>query len=250
MTTFIVQGAGVMTFLEGVNRLLRIATVLSGDDDDLADFTSTQHRAALNLAKVAIQSTLGELVANRLIPYEEADGNITYVADQRTYDLPSDFMRFKGDPFLLELDSNDESANKFVAIYPGGEEKLRWAVLDYRSQKGNPIWFYPVMGSSKKIGLYPVPDSSHDGIKTRFPYERGVTVVSESDNLPFTDDLQAQAFIDMAQRRFELMYSRRDTDPDLLASLQNDPIYINARSSLLELMRYTQPDEWYGFRYG
>lgn len=248
--TFITQGAGVMTFLEGVNRLLRIATVISGDDDDLSGFSSTQHRAALNLAKISIQSTLNELVANRLIPYEETDGNIVYVADQRVYDLPSDFMRFKHGAFLLELDSNDESANKFVGEYPGGEERLSRDILDYRSQVGNPIWFYIARATSKKIGLYPVPDSAHDGTKVRFPYERGVTVVSEGDNLPFTDDLQAQAFIDMAQRRFELMYSRRDTDPDLLASLQEDPIYTSARSSLLELMRYTAPQNQYGYRYG
>lgn len=238
-----------MTFLEGVNRLLRIATVLSGDDDDLPSFDSTQHRAALQQAKIAIQSTLNELVSDNILPYEETDGTLTYVGNQRVYDLPPDFVRFKGSPFLLELDSNGESANRFVPEYRGGEERLRWEILDYRSQTGNPVWFYTVRGTTKQIGLYPVPDANHDGTQVRFPYEKNVSVTQESDPLPFTDDPQTWAFIDMAQRRFELMYSRRDTDPDLLANLQGDMVYVSARSTLMSLMRFTNPSDWYGNRY-
>lgn len=238
-----------MTFLEGVNRLLRISTVISGDDDDLDSFSESQHTASLEIAKIAIQATLSELVSMRLIPYEEVDGTITYVQDQRKYDLPADFIRFKGRAFMLELDSNDESANRTVQFYRGGEEALRQEILNYRNAAGTPHWFYTVNGTTKQVGFYPVPDSEAAGTKVRFAYEKSVTVTSAGDDLPFVDDQQAWAFIDMAQRRFEMMYSRGSTDPDLLSNLQGDPIYNSARATLIELLRFTTPAHRYGYEY-
>ena len=79
------------TFLDMVNRVLRNNTILAGDDDDLTSFAETQHRATMLLAQQAIQSTLTELSADKLLPVEYTDGTITYVADQRLYNLPPDF---------------------------------------------------------------------------------------------------------------------------------------------------------------
>jgi len=111
------------TFLDGVNRVLRENTILAGDDADLTSFSDTQHKATMELAKISIQSTLTALVAEKMIPYEITDGNITYVTGQRTYSLPDDFIRFADeDPFLLEL-SGSVSANIYVPKYPGGEER-------------------------------------------------------------------------------------------------------------------------------
>lgn len=237
-----------MTFLEAVNLILRINTFIAGDDDDLTSFSDTQHRATLNLAKIAVKSTLNELIADRLIPYEETDGNMTLVGDQRLYDLPSDFVRFVGSaPFFLKLEGaiGSDSANQFVYEYPGGEDQLRWHVLDYRSQSGTPQWFYIVNGTSKRIGLYPVPDSDDNGKVYRFPYQKDVTVTTEADSLPFHTDQEAQAFVDMAARYMKFLIEKLPA-----AQLYQDPVFRTSKSALMALMKPIKSKESYGYRYG
>ena len=43
------------TFLDGVNRILRMNTLIRGDDDDVSSFDDTQHSASINLARFSIQ---------------------------------------------------------------------------------------------------------------------------------------------------------------------------------------------------
>lgn len=237
-----------MTFLEAVNLILRINTFISGDDDDLTSFSDTQHRASLNLAKISIKSSINELVADRLIPYEETDGNITLSSGTRLYSLPSDFVRFVGPaPFFLKLQGaiGSDSDNQFVYEYPGGEDQLRWHVLDYRSQSGTPQWFYISNGTSKQIGLYPVPDSDDDGNVYRFPYQKDVTVTNEGDSLPFHTEQEAQAFVDMAARYMKYLIEKLP-----VSQLYEDPVFRTSKSALMALMKPIKSKESYGYRYG
>lgn len=235
-----------MTFLEAVNLILRINTFIAGDDDDISSFSDTQHRASLNLAKISVKSSLNELIADRLIPYEETDGNLTLVSGQRIYSLPSDFVRFVGSaPFFLKLEGaiGSDSDNQFVYEYPGGEDNLRWHVLDYRSQSGTPQWFYIANGTSKQIGLYPVPDSG--GNVYRFPYQKDVTVTNESDSLPFHTEQEAQAFVDMAARYMKYLIEKLPA-----SQLAQDPVFRTSKSALMALMKPIKSKESYGYRYG
>ena len=233
------------TFLDVVNRVLRINTIIGADDDDLADFNDTQHIATLQLAKIAIQSTLTELTSDRIIPYEEADGTITLVTGQRAYTLPSDFIRFKGDkPFLLKLDGSSNSANITVSEYPGGEEKLRRQILDYRSQTGEPRWFYQIMSSTKQIGVYQVPDTASNGIVYRFPYEKSVYVTLATDTMPFTTDQESDAFSDMASRRLQFLFTKQPIE-----GLESDTVYKAGKNNLMNLLRRTNPSGRYGYSY-
>lgn len=233
------------TYLDAVNRLLRINTVLSGDDDDITTFADIQHRSTLNLAQIAIQSTLTELVSDRLIPYEEADGNITYVTDQRAYALPADFVRMVGDdPFLLVLDSG-VSANTTVNLYPGGEEALRREILDYRTQSGSPFYFYFLDGTTKQIGLFHVPDASVNGTVVRFPYQKDVGLTAEADALPFHSTSEENAFIDMCARYFQFLFTAQPTE-----NLEMDTVYRRAKTSLIHLMKPMKPNNKYGYKYG
>lgn len=232
------------TFLDAVNRVLRINTIISGDDDDITTFTDIQHRATLNLAQIAIQSTLIELISDRLIPYEETDGIITYVTDQRVYALPADFVRMKGDnPFLLKLDGG-VSANTTVNLYKGGEEQLRRDILDYRTQSGNPMYFYFIDGTTKQIGFFHVPDSTMSGIELRFPYQKDVAITSEADALPFHTVSEENMFIDMCARHFQFLFTSQPTE-----GLEGDAVYKRAKSSLMQLITPVNPNKKYGYRY-
>ena len=233
------------TFLQVVNRVLRINTVIGADDDDLTTFDDTQHVATLQIAKIAIQSTLTELTSDRIIPYEEADGTITTLTGQRLYALPADFIRFKGEkPFLLKLDSNSESDNITVNEYPGGEEKLRRQVLDYRTQPGESRWFYQIMSSTKQIGLYQIPDSSINNVVYRFPYEKSVYVSVAADTMPFTTQQESDAFSDMAARRFQFMFTSQPIE-----GLERDSVYATGKANLMNLLRRTNPTGAYGYSY-
>lgn len=233
------------TFIDTVNRVFRINSVIGGDDDDITTFSDAQHVATLQLAKIAIQSTLTELVTDRLIPYEEADGTITLVTDQRVYALPSDFIRFKGErPFLLKLDGSNNSDNITVIKYPGGEEQLRRSILDYREQSGEPHWWYEIESTTKQIGLYQVPDSSVNGVSYRFPYEKSVYVTLSVDTMPFHNEQEADAFADMAARRFQFLFTKQPIE-----GLERDSVYAAGKTNLINLMRQTNPTRKYGYSY-
>lgn len=233
------------TFIDGVNRVLRNVTMLGGDDDDITSFSNTQHPGQILNARLSIQSTLSYVVSKQLLAYEEVDGTITYVTDQRVYSLPSDFVRFTDDnPFLLEVDGSGVSENTTVNLYPGGEEALRRQVLDYKTQSGSPIWFYFVGGTTKKIGLYQVPDSSVNGQEVSFSYQNDVYVENESDNLPFHTTQEAHAFLQMASRWFQFLHTGQPIE-----GLENDVIFKAAERTLNDLINGVNPNNEYGFSY-
>ena len=230
-------------FLGGVNRVLRINGVIQGDDDALASFSDTQHKETMNLAKIAIQSTLTYLVSAKLIPYEEAEGEIVTVASTRTYTLPSDFIRFVGkNPFLLELSgSGGTSQNRVINMYPGGEDRLKREVLDYKDQSGTPNWFYFIDTTTKQIGLYQVPDAA---TYYGFQYEKEVFVTAEANTLPFHNTQEDYAFLDMAARYYHYLFTNEP-----ITSIFDDPIFKVANTSLIQLMKGSYPAMKYGRSY-
>jgi hypothetical protein len=233
------------TFLDSVNRVLRNNTVISDDDDDITAFTDVQHRASLLLAKQAIQSTITELTADSLIPVEETDGTVMYIADQRVYSLPADFVKFTGEnPFLLEIDGSGVSENQWVSLYPGGEERLKREILDYKSQSGTPRYFYQANGSTKQIGFYQVPGADDDGQVLSFRYEKSIYPINEADSMPFHTDQEDHAFADMASRYFQFLFTKQPID-----GLESDIVYSRAKSSLVNLMNQHYQSTDYGYNY-
>jgi len=231
------------SFVDSVSRILRVNGVIQGDDDSITSFADTQHKETLNLAKIAIQSTLTYLVAEKIIPYEEAEGEIVTVSGTRVYSLPTDFIRFAGkNPFLLELSgTGGTSNNRTVSMYPGGENKLKREVLDYKDQSGTPNWFYFVDATTKKIGMYQVPDSA---VYYGFQYEKDVFVTSESDTLPFHNTQEDFAFLDMASQYFFYLYGKQP-----IQNIFDDPIFKMANTSLIHLMKGSYPAMKYGRSY-
>ena len=73
-----------MNFLAAVNRVLRTNNIVRGDDDDITTFTDVAHNATLNMAIIAIQDELVEMVSDRLVDYEFASSTIATVAGTAT----------------------------------------------------------------------------------------------------------------------------------------------------------------------
>ena len=233
-----------MTFLESVNRLLRVTTLLQWDDDNITSFTQTQHAGTISLARQAIQFVTNELVADKFLWPEDKTAELTFSTDTRTYSLASDFVRFDGKrPWLFELTgaSGTDATSQFISEYTGGRDRLQKDVPAYTSQTGTPQWWY--FTDDQEIGIYPVP--SKNGTLYRYDYQKDVMPENESDSLPVQSDQMGYAFTDMAARVFTFLFTSQVIPQDL----GSDLVYKTAKASLFALQRKQDPISRYGHRY-
>lgn len=229
------------TFLDGVNRVLRLNYIIRGDDDAITTFSDTQHSSDIQLAQIAIQDEIGELVSERLISYEKDSATITLLTSTRTYVLDSGFIRFYGsNPSFY-----DSTDNVRIYEYNGGEDALRDFDYQYQTTTGGPMWWYWVDTTSKTVGFYNVPSSAYNNRSLSYDFETSVMVTNSSDTLPFISTEEYHAFSQMSARRMKFL---REETP--VGDLPKDPTYSNAKSRLYALMRPTNPSSFYGKRYG
>lgn len=225
------------TFLDGLNRLLRINSVIKGNDDKVVAFTDTDHASDIELGQIAIQDELNDLISDHFIGYEDAQTSFTSVASTTTYALATDFIRFIGkNPFLY-----DSTNNVQIFEYPGGKDALRHDVPNYATQTGDPYWWYFEPDTTKKISVYPTPDSSNAGKVYTYDYEKDVSISAATETIPFANTITYQSFISMAARRFFFMLAQKP-----LGELNKDSTYSNAKSRLVNLMRHKNPRNRYG----
>lgn len=236
-----------MDFLAAVNRVLRTEGIIRGDDDAVAAFTDTQHAATIELAQIAIQDEMNDLIAQEVIPYEMDVATITTIAATRVYTLEPDFVRMRVSEFVREDGSgNAQSATLFPFL--GGEQHIARTVPMYREQAGTPSWYYFTGGATKSIGLYPVPDAV---AVYRYYYEKSVSVMLATDPLPFVAEAEAQAFVRAAARRFRYLFVPNSTRDQLFPNgVGADPVVESARATLMALLSSRAAVEHYGRHYG
>lgn len=230
-----------MTFLEAVNRVMRLAGIIRGDTDPIQTFNDTAHNATLNLAIVAIQDELGDLVADKMIPYELASSTINLVAGTRTYPLASDFIRFYGNAFFYRSASNFE-----LYEYPGGRVALQSEIPNYKTTSGSPINWYWEPASTKQVGFYQVPNGSDT---LTYDYEKSVMVSASSDTIPLHNIEEANQFCILSSRRFKVLFEDADKLSDVVAVLDNDQTYRRAKRSLFHLIKGENPPNKYSVTY-
>jgi len=220
-----------------VNRLLRTNQIITGDDDSITTFSDTQHAADIELAQIAIQDELGDLVANKFIDYEKATATISLVTSTRTYTLASDFVRFYGsNPSFY-----DSTDNVRHYEYVGGEDALRDTDYQYKTTEGGPWAWYWDSTTSKSVAFYSVPQSTYNGRSLSYDYEKSVAVTVAADTIPLHNDEAAQAFISCAARRFKVM------DESLIVpTLEEDAVYISAKARLISFLGNTDGSGRYG----
>lgn len=227
-----------MNFLGAVNRVLVNNLIIKGDDDLITSFSDNQHEGTIRLAQNAIQSELNNFTSFFGIDYERTTSNITTVDGTRTYALPSNFIRFFGDnPYLyLQSDNTDR-----LYEWPGGEAALRQQHFKYLVDKGRENWWYWHSTTVKTIALFQIPD----GVRVYdFEYEADVSVSTTTDTLPFAQEIEAEAFADMASRRFKYLSEELD-----ISNLTQDADYTFQQSTLMNLMAFKNPRKRYGKRY-
>jgi hypothetical protein len=237
--TIIVQGSG-LTFLDAVNRILRIQGFIRGDTDVLTSFSDTNHNATSNICQIAIQSEIQDLMSNSLLSYERATGTITLLTSTRTYSLANDFVRFYGDPPFIY----DATQNYQIWEYRGGEDQLRKEILTYKTDLGAPNWYYDPNLTVWSVGFYPVPDASVNNRVLSYEYEKTITPGIATDLMPFQTPDETYAFCDAAARRFKYLYEGKNDIP-----VSQDPVWKESMSRLMAMMRGKNPSKRYGRDY-
>jgi hypothetical protein len=232
-----------MTFVDSVNRILRITGVIRGDTDAISTFSDLQHGATLNLCIIAIQDTLTDLMAFYDFPTERTSSSITFVTGTRAYSLPSDFVQFwKSNQFLY-----DATGSNYIYEYPGGEKALAASIFTYKSDTGSPNWWYYIEGSTKQLGMYQIPDSTFNGRTVTFDYEKDIVPILATDTMPFIRDIETNSFCQLAAIRFQAMFNANPKEPS--APIESHPQYINSRSTLLSLINPSKANKYYGAVY-
>lgn len=233
-----------MTFLQLVNRILRMNGQIRGDTDEIVAFTDTQHNAALNLAIVAGQDELADLLADRLIPYERTSNSVSLVTSTRAYALQTNFVRFYGVPHFYRA-----AENRQIYEYPGGLEQLQVDVFNFATQYGDPNWWYFEPTTTKQVGFFPVPTSAENGEAWTYEYEKEITLTLIADVIPLHNDSEGNAFAQMAGRRFKFLFEDAGNKMDIQAVLDNDLTYKRAKARLVSLIRGTNPSKMYAHGY-
>lgn len=229
-----------MDFIGGVNRLLRINSVIKGDDDNITTFSDTQHAADIELAIIAIQDELLDLVSDRLLSYEKSSATISLVAGTRAYALDPTFIRFYGaNPSFYDATNNTR-----IYEFKGGEDRLRDTDYNYKTTNGTPVFWYWEDATTKQVAFYQIPDSNFDGRSLSYDFEKSVLVTNSTDTLPFVTNEEAYSFISCAARRFRFMLTDQAT-----GELTQDPTYSNAKARLAQFLRATNPPTRYGRTY-
>ena len=229
-----------MTFIDAVNRILRVNGLIRGDTDTLTAFTDQSHNSSSSIAQIAVQNEISELTGRNLLPAQFTSDSITLLTGTRTYSFPADYIKIAGEPpFFLDTTQNVE-----IYEYPGGWNQLRTDIYDYRTQSGNPIYFYFEPSSAAKVSFFQVPDSSVNGRSLTYDYWASENVSASTDNIPLSTTDQQYAFCDMAGRRFKFLFEGKVDVP-----VDSDPVYREARSRLLALLGRKQTQTRYGKTY-
>jgi hypothetical protein len=237
------------TFVDAVNRVLRLEGIIRGDDTQITDFTSTQHSASIEFAKIAIQDELSWLSVQDGVelPYERTTGTVTLTADTRTYAMPTDFLRFQDeDVKMYPLDSSSNVQSDW--IYELNESEVRRRMPDYESQAGTPQLFYFIGATTTQVGFYPVPSSS--GKVYKFWYEKSTDVTTSTDTIPLIRTNEYNLFTEAAARKFKFIrLGPQERDVLYPSGVERDPILDAKRANLIRVLRNTKPSRRYGRAY-
>jgi len=241
-----------MKYVEGVNRILRKQGIIQGDDDAITSFSSTQHVGAIELAKIAIQDEVDELATNNLLTFAltTSDSSFVTIVGTSVYALATNFLRFTEDkPCLYELDiSTGNETGVIIPEQQGGVEQLRKQIPQHRNTDvtGSAIsWYHYPKSGHNFIRIYPRADAVR---QYRYWYVTTNTTPTDEDHLlPFTMERQARMFINVAARRFDIMF--KSGPKEVSDVIQSDPVLLGQRASLIDALRYKTANKRRGRRF-
>lgn len=161
--------------------MLRNAGFITGESGALTSLTDTARQVEIDIAKKVINTCISEVysLANTPIPVEMAVSNITLVAGQREYDLPSNLVQIRY-PIIFEEDRHA------VLEYRGGFDEMRKEQLNPSDYTGQPqhACINPTNG---KLRFDYTPTSEEAGDLYKLYYDKEMLLDAAEDEISFSD---------------------------------------------------------------
>ena len=238
-----------ITFLQGVNSVLKRVGVVQGSTGDLTSLSATT--SSSNTARARDISTVIDLWNEAiqhvydLAPFngEIASATFSGVANQREYSLPSDFERMAGDSYQVRI-VKAATAQLTLTEYRGGYQQMYADQLSATNFGGAPSqWVInPVSGSLRF-------DTENSATQTatstwNFLYEKRVstftsTSTATSDVFPFSNST-VQALIPVVAQFY---------NAEMKETFDRRQFQISVARAV-RFLTQSQPSQRYGMRYG
>lgn len=241
-----------IVFLQGVNAVLKRVGEIAGDSEELATSTVTSTSTGLVATDAFVDSrrqhkidiiiqlwneAAHEVFRMGAFAQETASATMTLVADQREYDLPSDFEKLAGSQYRTRA-MRGVTNGIIVYEYPGGYEQMlvdQPTASDYR---GDPS-FYAISPVQSKIRLSATPDTAQAGQTYNYLYHKRVSLTSTmaTSTLPFSDSV-ADSLVPVVVEGYNRVMKKEF----------NADFFEGAINRALEFLSYNRRRDFYGPR--
>ena len=243
-----------ITLLQMTNAVLKRVGEIAGDSEELATstvtstatgltateaFTDSRRQHKIDIVLQLANESIHEIYSMGLLAKEAASATITLVADQREYDLPTDFERISGDTYNNRA-IRGATTGLIIREYKGGYQQLlvdRALATDF---VGDPsYWALSPVDSKISFDNYPTSDQAGDTY--HFLYDKRITLSSTmaTTAMPFSDTV-ADSLVPVISESYNRVM-KKEFDQGFLSTALN-------RS--LAYLRRTQPKDRYGVNRG
>lgn len=177
---------GTTTLLQAVNKGLRRGRLIQGADGELTSLVNSQYQNDVTLMVnawndvVRYMYNLGD--DRNPLPEEASEGSVTFVAGQREYATPTDFVGIANDVMVQQTDGY------YITRLEGGYRALFETQLQPSTYEGRPtMWVINPVTSAFYFDYIPTADDAGDVYV--FLYNKTLEFDSAADTFPFTDEV-------------------------------------------------------------
>lgn len=202
------------TLLNGVNEVLKRASVLDSDAGELTSLSNDAHQTFIDIAVQVLNEIVDELysVSQAPKPNQLKEDTITLAADDQDYALASDLVRIRPEYHLI-----DETNNHFITIL--GEDGYRQIILGDLEQDDTGLpHFAAIRPTDGELFMSRSPTADEAGRVYKYRYERELELTDAADEFPFSDSV-FRAVVPAAVELFKLNQHREFSQPLLRSSL-------------------------------
>lgn len=170
------------TLLNAVNDTLKRMGSIKGNSGELVSLADSQRQVLIDLAVSCINETVLDIymASDRPMPNEVGTTNITLVAGDRDYTLPTDMVAIRW-PLI------NESNGYAISEYPSGWEGLVNDQLQPSNFIGRPTYGV-IRPTDGLLYLDMVPTSADNGLQYKLYYDKSQIKSLAADTMPFSDD--------------------------------------------------------------
>lgn len=169
------------TLLNGVNEILKRASLIAGDAGLLTTLTDSARQVAIDQAVQVINEGIDDLYATPGVPplpNEQVEATFTLVAGTRAYALAATMVQLRW-PFI------DKTNNQYLHPFPGGYSAM--LVSDPEQDDTGLPYYAAIRPTDGYLHLDRAPTSVEAGRIYTYQYDKDLVLALAADTVPFKD---------------------------------------------------------------